>query len=78
MSNPVEQTRTGTVAPKNGNNGSAAAPQIAYEPLGLNAQKVVAKRYSMKDENGEAIEAQSVCCFVYEMSPGQKSFMADR
>ena len=56
MSNPVEQTRTGTLAPKNGKNGSAAAPQIAFEPLGLNAQKVVAKRYSMKDENGEAIE----------------------
>jgi ribonucleoside-diphosphate reductase alpha chain len=56
MSNVIEQTPSGTLAPKNGNNGTAAARQADYRPLGLNAQKVVAKRYSMKDENGEPIE----------------------
>ena len=34
--------------------GTAAARQIA--PLGLNAQKVVSKRYSLRDERGEPIE----------------------
>ena len=34
--------------------GAAAAREIA--PLGLNAQKVVSKRYSLKDENGEPLE----------------------
>ncbi|HEV7698950.1 MAG TPA: adenosylcobalamin-dependent ribonucleoside-diphosphate reductase [Pyrinomonadaceae bacterium] len=34
--------------------GTATARDIA--PLGLNAQKVVAKRYSLRDENGEPIE----------------------
>jgi ribonucleoside-diphosphate reductase alpha chain len=56
MSNVIEQTPSGTPASKNGNNGTATAPQIAFKPLGLNAQKVIAKRYSMKDENGEPIE----------------------
>ncbi len=32
------------------------APQREYAPLGLNAQKVVAKRYSLKDEHGEPLE----------------------
>src|ERR1035437_11117133 len=35
-------------------NGTATARQIA--PLGLNAEKVVSKRYSLKDENGEPFE----------------------
>lgn len=34
--------------------GTAAARDIV--PLGLNAQKVVSKRYSLKDENGEPVE----------------------
>ena len=34
--------------------GTATARDIA--PLGLNAQKVVAKRYSLRDENGEPVE----------------------
>src|SRR5205809_7804771 len=37
-----------------GGAGTAKARDIA--PLGLNAQKVVAKRYSMKDENGDPVE----------------------
>ncbi|HMT07883.1 MAG TPA: ribonucleotide reductase N-terminal alpha domain-containing protein, partial [Pyrinomonadaceae bacterium] len=32
------------------------APQREYAPLGLNAQKVVAKRYALKDEHGEPLE----------------------
>lgn len=37
-----------------GGAGTAKAREIA--PLGLNAQKVVALRYSLKDENGNALE----------------------
>ena len=36
--------------------GTGAAQAREFKPLGLNAQKVVSKRYSLKDENGEAIE----------------------
>ncbi|MBL8180364.1 MAG: adenosylcobalamin-dependent ribonucleoside-diphosphate reductase [Blastocatellia bacterium] len=32
------------------------APQREYAPLGLNAQKVIAKRYALKDEHGEPLE----------------------
>jgi ribonucleoside-diphosphate reductase alpha chain len=35
---------------------SAAAPAREIRPLGLNAQKVVAKRYSIKDAKGEPLE----------------------
>ena len=34
--------------------GTASARDIA--PLGLNAEKVVSKRYSLRDENGEPVE----------------------
>jgi ribonucleoside-diphosphate reductase alpha chain len=37
-------------------NGSAAALRREVRPLGLNAQKVVSKRYSLKDPNGEPLE----------------------
>ncbi len=40
----------------NGNGATGAAPGIEARPLGLNAQKVVAKRYAIKDEHGEALE----------------------
>ena len=56
MSNVIEHTPSGTLSQKNGKNSTAAARGIEFKPLGLNAQKVIAKRYSMKDENGEAIE----------------------
>lgn len=36
--------------------GTGTAQAREFKPLGLNAQKVVSKRYSLKDENGEAIE----------------------
>src|SRR4051794_38872198 len=42
---------------KNGVTGGAGAAKARdIAPLGLNAQKVVAKRYSLKDENGEPVE----------------------
>src|SRR4029079_17279485 len=37
--------------------GASTASERGIAPLGLNAQKVVSKRYSLRDENGEAIEA---------------------
>lgn len=52
MSTVLEPTVIGGYAPKNGNGSS----RRHIKPLGLNAQKVVAKRYSLKDENGDAIE----------------------
>ncbi len=42
---------------KNGvGNGAGTAKAREFVPLGLNAQKVVSLRYSLKDERGEAIE----------------------
>lgn len=52
MSTAFEKTIPG-VGPTN---GSSTAQQRAFKPLGLNAQKVVAKRYSTKDEHGEPLE----------------------
>src|SRR4051794_16130074 len=37
-------------------NGTGAATARDIVPLGLNAQKVVAKRYSLRDENGDPVE----------------------
>jgi len=56
MSTVLEPTTEGTFATKASSTAAATARQIDIRPLGLNAQKVVAKRYSMKNENGEAIE----------------------
>lgn len=53
MSTVFEQTVSGGAAPTN---GTAAAARREYKPLGLNAQKVVAKRYSIKDERGDPLE----------------------
>ncbi len=55
MSTIFEPVSTGKTVPATAD-GAAVAPQLDVRPLGLNAQKVVAKRYSMKDENGEPIE----------------------
>ena len=57
MSTVFEPASRGAFAPKTGNgNGSAVGRGREIRPLGINAQKVVAKRYSLKDENGNAIE----------------------
>src|SRR5437588_8423195 len=37
-------------------NGTGTARGLEMAPLGINAEKVVAKRYSLKDEHGEPIE----------------------
>ena len=55
MSTVLEPSITGGFAPKN-LNGTGTAPRRTASPLGLNAQKVVAKRYALKDETGEAME----------------------
>ncbi|MDI1240290.1 MAG: ribonucleotide reductase N-terminal alpha domain-containing protein, partial [bacterium] len=52
MSTASEKTIMGVVP----TNGSAVSQQRIIKPLGLNAQKVVAKRYSTKDERGEPTE----------------------
>lgn len=52
----VLESVVGGLAPKNNGNGTGTAIGREIRPLGVNAQKVVAKRYSMKDEYGEAIE----------------------
>ena len=59
MSTVFEPVKTGGFAAKNsGSEGNSfgTARSREMKPLGLNAQKVVAKRYSLKDENGEAVE----------------------
>lgn len=57
MSTVFEPAIGGGLAPKTGNsNGTAVGREREIKPLGINAQKVVAKRYSLKDENGEPIE----------------------
>lgn len=56
MSTVFEKAVKGDVAPMIGGNGTAAASERGYAPLGLNARKVIAKRYSIKDENGEPLE----------------------
>ena len=57
MSKTLEPVSAGEPVQKNGGNGTAASLKREFAPLGLNAQKVVSKRYSMKDEHGEPIES---------------------
>src|SRR5688500_18443698 len=45
---------TATLKPSKNYSNSGAAGTI--KPLGVNAETVVAKRYSIKDENGNALE----------------------
>jgi ribonucleoside-diphosphate reductase alpha chain len=40
----------------NGKNGAGTSPKREISPIGLNAQKVVSKRYSLKDLEGEPVE----------------------
>jgi len=56
MSTVFEPSKTGGFVAKNAGGGAGAAIGREINPLGLNAQKVVAKRYSLKDEHGEALE----------------------
>jgi ribonucleoside-diphosphate reductase alpha chain len=53
----VFESAIGGFLDKNGaGNGAGAAAARDIAPLGLNAQKVVSKRYSLRDENGEPVE----------------------
>ena len=56
MSTVFEPSRTGGFVEKTGGGGAGTAVGRETKPLGLNAQKVVAKRYSLKDEHGEPLE----------------------
>jgi ribonucleoside-diphosphate reductase, adenosylcobalamin-dependent len=59
MSTVFEPVATGNYVAKNGKvigNGKTAVKMAEAKPLGLNAQKVVSKRYSLKDANGNALE----------------------
>ena len=54
----VFESAISTFLEKNGvGTGTGAAQAREFVPLGLNAQKVVSKRYSLKDENGEPLES---------------------
>ncbi|MBA2379466.1 MAG: adenosylcobalamin-dependent ribonucleoside-diphosphate reductase [Blastocatellia bacterium] len=56
MSNVLETVASGSIDTQNKGNGTGTARGREAHPIGLNAQKVIAKRYSMRDENGEPIE----------------------
>jgi ribonucleoside-diphosphate reductase alpha chain len=56
MSTVFEPAKTVDYSTKSTETGAATAVGREIKPLGLNAQKVVAKRYSLKDENGDALE----------------------
>src|SRR5687768_13420487 len=56
MSTVFEPSKAGGFVAKDTGTGAGAARGRDLAPLGLNAQKVIAKRYSLKDENGEPLE----------------------
>lgn len=60
MSTVFEPVVSGGVVAKNGkSNGNGTAVRREIKPIGLNGQKVVGKRYSLKDLNGEPLETWS-------------------
>lgn len=62
MSTVFEPVGVGEIVAKNGKsngNGTGTTLKREAKPLGLNAQKVVGKRYSLKDLNGEPLESWS-------------------
>jgi len=57
MSPAFETAVADNIAATNGkSNGNSTAPKREIKPIGLNGQKVVSKRYSLKDTKGEAVE----------------------
>ena len=61
MSTVFEPVTTGNYVAKNGRsngsgNGAGTSPKREIKPIGLNGQKVVGKRYSLKDAHGEPLE----------------------
>jgi len=62
MSSVFEPVVSGNFVAKNGKsngNGIGTAVKKSHTPLGLNAEKVISKRYSLKDEVGEPLESWS-------------------
>jgi ribonucleoside-diphosphate reductase alpha chain len=64
MSTVFEPVVSGGVVAKNGKsngngNGHGAGVRREVKPIGLNGEKVVGKRYSLKDMNGEPLETWS-------------------
>ncbi|MBK7933739.1 MAG: adenosylcobalamin-dependent ribonucleoside-diphosphate reductase [Acidobacteria bacterium] len=59
MRTVFESVGGGISANQANSNGTGTAKGRQFAPLGLNAQKVVSKRYSLKDENGEPLETWS-------------------
>ncbi|NNE67821.1 MAG: adenosylcobalamin-dependent ribonucleoside-diphosphate reductase [Pyrinomonadaceae bacterium] len=58
MSAVFEPVMSGKFVAKNGTgNGAGTAVKKEAVPLGLNAEKVISKRYSLKDELGKPLEA---------------------
>ena len=63
MSTVFEPVGVGEFVAKNGkSNGNGTGTTLKREarPLGLNAQKVIGKRYSLKDLNGEPLDFQRI------------------
>lgn len=56
MSTVAESAKDGIRKKNSVGNGAGTASARDIAPLGLNAQKVVSKRYSLRDENGEPYE----------------------
>ncbi len=50
---------SGTVAPNGNGNGTGTAKGREIAPPGMNAQKVISKRYALKDAKGEPLETWS-------------------
>ncbi|MEZ5345612.1 MAG: adenosylcobalamin-dependent ribonucleoside-diphosphate reductase [Pyrinomonadaceae bacterium] len=60
MSTVFEPAVSAKISAKNGNgNGTGTAARRVAAPIGLNADKVVLKRYSLKDEKGNPVEQWS-------------------
>ncbi len=59
MSTAFESVVNGNPPKQSSTNGAGTATGCEFIPLGLNAQKVVSKRYSLKDERGEPLETWS-------------------
>ena len=57
MSTVFDPAASSGVVVKNAGNGAGTAVGREVQPLGMNAQKVVAKRYALKDEHGEPLES---------------------
>jgi len=70
----VVESAKDTIREKNGvGNGAGMASARDIVPLGLNAQKVISKRYSLRDENGEPYETWTdiVCRVVGHVSKAE-------